>query len=216
MQNLNSYLPARDTEPSQTEFAPITRLPADAPSNRPTVDERWVLAFMERMRELYQDVWTRRLEADYDQVKEDYAKTLAELTGEEIRKGLELAKAESRFPPTPAEFYQLAKRKGLEQGVNGQAYKPLPSVAGQLPKKRSEAEKTAAAEVLGRMREVLAQKESARKPVEAPHDPRDLVPDDVWFSARGWGKVHNPVAVVREQLRQQRERDGVMAQGGDL
>jgi len=134
----------------------------------------------------------------YEQLKADYAAILAEITPEEIKLGLERCRDELSMPPVPAEFYQLAKRKSLEQGINGQAYKPLPSVAGQLPHKRSEADKAVALEALQRMRAGLASKKEQAE-ASAPPDPRDLVPDDVWFAARGWGPVPNPVAAIRSK-----------------
>lgn len=77
---------------------------------------------------MYREKWTSRLTTDEDfkQVVKDYGSVIEKLTGEEIKRGLDACLGKFDFPPTPADFYRVAKHNDdPASGVNGQAYRIL-------------------------------------------------------------------------------------------
>lgn len=185
---------------------------------RPPLQRNWVEALFARMKAIYLHKWSDQFSSveEIEAATGEWAEELSGLDGEQIKAGIAYCRRELEWPPSAGQFRkaslgQLGDRP-MTAGANGQAYQVLPSVAGQLTHKRSEAAKASAAEALRHMRAGLARKEQERGEADAPADPRDRVPDDVWFAARGWGRVVNPVAKVREQLAQEQ----ALRQGAEL
>jgi hypothetical protein len=156
------------------------------------------------MKAIYLHKWSDQFSSaeEIEAVVGEWSDELAGVTGEQVKAGIAYCRRELEWPPSAGQFHKAALgqlgEKPMTAGTNGQAYQPLPSVAGQLPHKRSEADKAVALEALQRMRAGLASKKEQAE-ASAPPDPRDLVPDDVWFAARGWGPVPNPVAAIRSK-----------------
>ena len=105
---------------------------------------------------MYREKWTAKwaTEVQYEQVRADYVRVLERLTGDEVRRGLDLCLEEADFPPDPAGFFKLAKRRELTNGTNGQAYR-LFRVDRALTKKRSPEEAAAGREAMRGLRDAL-------------------------------------------------------------
>lgn len=76
----------------------------------PSLPRSWVVAFSERMRQMFREAWTSKWSnsESYNQLLDDYAEALARLTPDEIRAGLESTLGRD-YPPSPSEFVGIAR-----------------------------------------------------------------------------------------------------------
>jgi hypothetical protein len=84
-----------------------------------------VVALFERLRSIFGTAWSLRVatQQDYDRALHDYGNMLQRLTVEQIKAALP-ACWDLKHPPSPAEFYQLAK--ALTPRHEHKTFKALP------------------------------------------------------------------------------------------
>jgi hypothetical protein len=87
-----------------------------------------VIALFERLRSIFGNAWSLRVstQQDYDRAVQDYSVMLQRLTVDQIKRALS-ACWDLKYPPSPAEFYQLAK--ALTPRASHYPFKALPRPA---------------------------------------------------------------------------------------
>jgi hypothetical protein len=75
--------------------------------------EEWIERIFQRFEEIYKKAWTTPRSPSTTMyaafLKDEWSRTLKELTAEEIRKGIQECKDHSINPPTKEEFYKFCK-----------------------------------------------------------------------------------------------------------
>ena len=119
-----AMIPGSSTATPETASRPTSNGPS---ASTDTQRDRVLAAFLRRMASAYHESWTAkvRTDKDFQRVSQDYGRILAGLSMDEIKGGIERAERQCKFPPSPAEFLQLAKA-GAMDGTNGAAYRVLP------------------------------------------------------------------------------------------
>lgn len=80
----------------------MNSMPASTANSLPRA---WVLAIFEKMRRRYLDLWTKKIgtsEAEIQAIADEWAEVLADLTPDDIRRGLDSWRSE--YPPNACQF----------------------------------------------------------------------------------------------------------------